>query len=90
LEGKSFSILIGSSRMKRPCIGGKDFFNFHWTKKISSRKGREKLGKRKVQQVFFRCDFSWEREEKEDEFWKMVEREKVDWRLVVLRKSRSE
>jgi hypothetical protein len=25
LEGKSFSILVGSSRMRRPLIGGKDF-----------------------------------------------------------------
>jgi hypothetical protein len=30
--------------MKRPWIGGKDFHNFHWTKKTSSRKGHEKLG----------------------------------------------
>jgi hypothetical protein len=29
--------------MRRPWIGGKDFHNFHWTKKISSR-GHEKLG----------------------------------------------
>jgi hypothetical protein len=29
--------------MKRPWIGRKDFHNFHWTKRISSRKGHEKL-----------------------------------------------
>jgi hypothetical protein len=45
LEGKSFSILIGSSKMRRPWIKRKDFFNFHWTNKTSSRKGHEKLGK---------------------------------------------
>jgi hypothetical protein len=30
--------------MRKPWIGGKDFHNFHWTKRISSRKGHEKLG----------------------------------------------
>jgi hypothetical protein len=43
--------------MRRPWIKGKDFLNFHWTKKISSRRGREKLGKRGVAEVFFWCDF---------------------------------
>ncbi len=90
MEGKSFSILIGSSRMRRPWIGGKDFFNFHWTKKTSLRRGHEKLGKGGVRKVFFLCDFSWEGEEKENESWKMVERGRVDWRLVVFRKNRSE
>jgi hypothetical protein len=45
LEDKSLSILIGSSRMRRLWIRGKDFLNFHWTKKTSSRRGHEKLGK---------------------------------------------
>jgi hypothetical protein len=30
--------------MRSAWIGGKDFHNFHWTKKTSSRKGHEKLG----------------------------------------------
>ncbi len=30
--------------MRRPWIGGKDFHNFHWTKRTSSRRG-DKLGK---------------------------------------------
>jgi hypothetical protein len=30
--------------MKRPLIGVKDFHNFHWTKRISSRRGYGKLG----------------------------------------------
>jgi hypothetical protein len=29
--------------MRRPWIGGKDFHNFYWTKKISSRRGDEKF-----------------------------------------------
>jgi hypothetical protein len=40
--------------MKRPLIGRKDFHNFHWTRKISSRKGHGKLwGKgKKLSYVF--------------------------------------
>jgi hypothetical protein len=53
LEGKSFSTFIGSSRMRRPWIRAKDFLNFHWKKKTSSRRGHEKLGKRGVREVFF-------------------------------------
>jgi hypothetical protein len=34
--------------MKRPWIKGKDFHNFHWTKRTSSRKGHEKLGEEDV------------------------------------------
>jgi len=30
--------------MRRPWIGGKDFHNFHWTKRTSSRRGPKKLG----------------------------------------------
>jgi hypothetical protein len=30
--------------MKRPWIRGKDFHNFHWIKRTSSRRGHEKLG----------------------------------------------
>jgi hypothetical protein len=30
--------------MRRPWIRKKDFQNFHWTKRISSRRGYEKLG----------------------------------------------
>jgi hypothetical protein len=30
--------------MRRPWIRGKDFHNFHWTKRTSSRRGHEKLG----------------------------------------------
>jgi hypothetical protein len=33
--------------MKRPWIGGKDFHNFHWTKRTSLRKGHEKLREEK-------------------------------------------
>jgi hypothetical protein len=29
--------------MRRPWIGGKDFHNFHWTKRTSSRRGHERL-----------------------------------------------
>jgi hypothetical protein len=29
--------------MKRPLIEAKDFHNFHWTRRISSRKGHGKL-----------------------------------------------
>jgi len=29
--------------MKRPLIGGRDFHNFHWTKKTSSKRGHGKL-----------------------------------------------
>jgi hypothetical protein len=32
--------------MRRPWIKGKDFHNFHWTKKTSSRRGHEKLGEK--------------------------------------------
>jgi hypothetical protein len=34
--------------MRRPWIGGKDFHNFHWTKRTSLRKGHEKLGEEDV------------------------------------------
>jgi hypothetical protein len=33
--------------MKRSWIRGKDFHNFHWIKRTSSRKGHEKLGEDK-------------------------------------------
>jgi hypothetical protein len=33
--------------MRRPWIGRKDFHNFHWTKKTSSRNGHEKLEEEK-------------------------------------------
>jgi hypothetical protein len=52
--------------MKRPWIGGKDFHNFHWTKRTSSRRGHEKLGEEEFVGVFFLCYFSWEGEEKDD------------------------
>jgi hypothetical protein len=29
--------------MRRPWIGGKNFHNFHWTKRTSSKRGHEKL-----------------------------------------------
>ncbi len=66
MEGKSLSILIGSLKIRRPWIRRKDFINFHWTKKISSKKGHEKLGKKGVREVFFLCDFPWEGEKKEN------------------------
>jgi hypothetical protein len=53
--------------MKRPWIGNKDFHNFHWTKRTSSRRGHEKLGEEELMGVFLLCDFSWEGEEKDDE-----------------------
>jgi hypothetical protein len=31
--------------MKRPLIRGKDFHNFHWTRKTSSKRGHGKLGR---------------------------------------------
>jgi hypothetical protein len=67
LEGKLFSILIGFLKMKRPWIGGKDFHNFHWTKRTSSRRCHEKLGEKEFGRVLFLCYFSWEGEEKDDE-----------------------
>jgi hypothetical protein len=30
--------------MRRPWIGRKDFHNFHWTNRTSSRRSHEKLG----------------------------------------------
>jgi hypothetical protein len=45
--------------MRRPWIGRKDFHNFHWTKKTSSR--------RRFWGVFLKGDFSREEEEKDDE-----------------------
>jgi hypothetical protein len=41
--------------MKRPLIRGKDFHNFHWTRRISSRRGHGKLwgGEKKIYLVFF-------------------------------------
>jgi hypothetical protein len=52
--------------MRRPWIGGKDFHNFHWTKRISSRRGHAKLGEKDVW-GFFLCYFSWEGKEKDHE-----------------------
>jgi hypothetical protein len=79
LEGKSLSILIGSLRMRRPWIGRKDFINFHWTKKISSKKGHEKLGKGGVREVSYCVIFPRKGKRR-----KMVQRGRMDWRLVVL------
>jgi hypothetical protein len=54
--------------MRRPWIRGKDFHNFHWTKRTSSKKGHEKLGGEEfLGKVFFLCYFFWKREEKDDE-----------------------
>jgi hypothetical protein len=33
--------------MRRPWIRGKDFHNFHWTRKTSSRRGHEKIREEK-------------------------------------------
>jgi hypothetical protein len=49
--------------MRRPLIGGKDFHNFHWTRIISSRRGRGKLEKGEFCDIL--CFFSWEEEENE-------------------------
>jgi hypothetical protein len=43
--------------IRRPWIRGKDFLNFHRTKKTNSKRGHEKLGERGVREVFFLCDF---------------------------------
>ncbi len=48
--------------MMRPLIGRKDFHTFHWTKKISSRKGHGKLG---WEEFLFYLMFSLEKEENE-------------------------
>jgi len=40
--------------MKRPLIGGRDFHNFHWTRRIGSRKGHGKLW---GGEDFLSCDF---------------------------------
>ncbi len=53
--------------MKRPWIGGEDLHNFHWTKRISSRKGDEKIGEEGVLGSSSCVIFSWERQEKDDE-----------------------
>jgi hypothetical protein len=40
--------------MRRSLIGGKDFHNFNWTRKISSRRGHGKVGdKKKIFISFF-------------------------------------
>jgi hypothetical protein len=39
--------------MRGPLIGRKDFHNFHWIRKINSRKGHEKLDKKKVFYLVF-------------------------------------
>jgi hypothetical protein len=40
--------------MERPLIGGKDFHNFHWKRRISSKRGHGELGvKGVVYCVFF-------------------------------------
>jgi hypothetical protein len=39
--------------MKSSWIGGKNFYNFHWTKKTSSKRGHEKLGGDKFLGGFF-------------------------------------
>jgi len=41
--------------MKSPWIEGKNFHNFHWTKKTNSRKGHEKLGGDELLGGFFSC-----------------------------------
>jgi hypothetical protein len=53
--------------MRRPWIGGMDFHNFHWTKITSSKRGDEKLKKKKNWGVIL-CYFCWERKENDDEF----------------------
>jgi hypothetical protein len=53
--------------MKRPWIRGKHFPNFHWTKRIISRRGHEKLGQEEFVGGLFLCYFSGEGEEKDDE-----------------------
>jgi hypothetical protein len=40
--------------MRRPLIGRKDFHNFHWTRRTSSRRGNGKLEKEKF---FLFCVF---------------------------------
>ncbi len=67
LEGKSFSTLIGFWRTRRPWIRRKDFHNFHWTKRTSSKRGDQKLGKEEFLGGLFLLWFSWEREEKDEE-----------------------
>jgi hypothetical protein len=39
--------------MKRPWIGGKDFHNFHWKTKTSSRRDHEKLKEEEFVGGFF-------------------------------------
>jgi hypothetical protein len=41
--------------MRRPWIGRKDFLNFHWTKRTSSRRGHEKLREEEILGKFFSC-----------------------------------
>jgi len=50
--------------MRRPWIGGKDFHNFHWTKRTSSRRGHEKLGGEEFLGGLFLMLFFWRRGEK--------------------------
>jgi hypothetical protein len=69
LEGKSFSIIIASLRMKRPSIRGEDFLNSHGTKKTSERKGLEKLGGEEFLVVFSCVIFSWKGKERDEEYW---------------------
>jgi hypothetical protein len=47
--------------MRRPWIGGKDFHNFHWTKKTISRKGDEKGEKKEFLESFSLVLFFWGR-----------------------------
>ncbi len=48
--------------MTRPLIRRKNFHNFHWTKKTSSRRGHEKL--EEIRELYIMC-FLWEEEENE-------------------------
>jgi predicted ABC-type sugar transport system permease subunit len=50
-------------------IRGENFLNFHGTRRINSRRFFKKLGGGEFLGVFFLCDFSWEGEEKYEEFW---------------------
>jgi hypothetical protein len=47
--------------MRRPLIRKKDFHNFHWTRRTSSRRGHGKCGG----EEFLSCVFSLEEEENE-------------------------
>jgi hypothetical protein len=54
--------------MRRPQIRGENFLNIHGTRKTNSRRNDEKFGGKEFLGVFFLCDFSWEGEEKDEEF----------------------